>query len=84
MGRYGRSERLINHTLHIAIQFFSYYLELLKLEGIVRNAYYSYLAHLTTFLFLACRRVEISTYGKERVLIVVGTSQYFLSLDMLS
>ena len=54
------------------------------MEGIVWNAYLSYLAHLNTFLFLACRRIEISTYGQERVLIVLGTSQYFLSLDMLS
>ena len=38
MGRYG-SETPINHTLHIEIQFYSYSLELLKLEGIVWNAY---------------------------------------------
>ena len=40
--------------------------------------------NLNTFLPLACRSIEISTYGQERFLIVRGTSQYFISLDMLS
>ena len=36
------------------------------------------MAHLNTFLSLACRHVKIGRYGQERLLIVLGTSQYFL------
>ena len=50
MARYG-SETLINHTWHIAIQFYSY-----PLIGLV----------------------ESGTYSQERLLIVLGTCQYFL------
>ena len=34
-------------------------------------------ANLNTFLSLACEHVEIRRYGQERLLIVLGTSQYF-------
>ena len=36
------------------------------------------MAHLNTFLSLARGHVEIEMYDQERLLIVPGTSQYFL------
>ena len=48
---------------------------MLKLVGMVRKAYESYLAHRNTGLWLACGHVEIGRYGQERLLIVLGTSQ---------
>ena len=51
---------------------------MLKLLSMGKNAYWSYLANLNTFLSLACGHVEIEMYDQERLLIVPGTSQYFL------
>ena len=51
---------------------------MLKLVCIARNPNQSYLAHPNTFKSLACRPVEIGIYGQERLLIVLGTPQYFL------
>ena len=50
-------------------------MDMLKLEGMVRNAYYTYLAHVNSLLSLACRNVEMGRYGQERLLIVLGTCQ---------
>ena len=53
-------------------QFIS--MDTLKLKCIIRKAYKSYLAHLNTFLSLACRHVKIGRYGQKRLLILLGTS----------
>ena len=44
---------------------------MLKLVGMVQNAYLSYLAHVNIFLSLACRHVEIGRYGQKRLLIIL-------------
>ena len=49
----------------------------LELVNVARNDYSSYLAYLNTFLSIACGHVEIGRYAQERLLIVLGTSQYF-------
>ena len=51
---------------------------MLKLEGMVSNAYLSYLAHVNSLLSLACRHFEIGRYGQERLLIVLESCQYLL------
>ena len=50
---------------------------------IVKSCYQSHLTHLNTFLSLACIHVGRGRYGQEKLLIVRGTSQYFLSLACL-
>ena len=47
---------------------------------IVKSYYQSHLTHLNTFSSLACIHVGRGRYGQEKLLIVLGTSQYFLSL----
>ena len=47
---------------------------------IVKSCYQSHLTHLNTFLSLACIHVGRGRYGQEKLLTVLGTSQYFLSL----
>ena len=51
---------------------------MLKLEGMVRNAYQSYLAHLNSLPSLACRHAAPGRDCQKRLLIALGTSQYLL------
>ena len=48
---------------------------MLKLVGLVRKAYLSYLGHRNTGLLLAYGHVEIGRYGQKRLLHVLGTCQ---------
>lgn len=52
---------------------------MLKLVGMVRNAYWPYLAVLNTFLFLACRRIlKVEGANRGRV------NYYFLASSQLA
>lgn len=41
------------------------------------------MAYLNTFLSLVCEHVEIRRHGQERLLIVLGTSQFFHCLILI-
>ena len=49
---------------------------------IVKNDYKSYLTHVKTTLSIPRRQVETGKCGQGRLLIVLGTSLYFLSLPI--